>query len=94
MDGVAVRDVKRLPSAEKRSLENIVGRPLGDDQQVFVLAFTPGAVPSAPAREEAMTGIAQTWKKVEENLGKHPTTEEEFDAAIDEAVKHVRREKD
>jgi hypothetical protein len=91
MDSVAVRDVKQLPSDQKRSLESIVGRPLEDGQQVFILAFTPGATPSDRARQEAMTGLAQTWKKVREHLQEQPTAEEEFDAAIEEAVKHVRR---
>jgi hypothetical protein len=91
MDGVAVRDVKQLPSEEKRSLESIVGRPLEDGQQVFILAFTPGAIPSDRARQEAMAGLAQTWEKVGEHLQKHPTAEAEFDAAVEEAVNHVRR---
>ena len=94
MDGVAIRDVKRLPSAEKRSLESLVGRPLEDNQQVFILTFTPGVAPSDPARKEAMAGLAQTWKQVEQHMQTHPTTEAEFDAAVDEAVKHVRRGQD
>ena len=94
MDGVAVRDVKQLPSAEKRSLESLVGRPLEDSQQVFILAFTPGIVPSDKARQEALAGLAQTWEKVEQHVQKHPTTEEEFDAAVNEAVENVRRGQD
>jgi len=93
MDSVAVRNVKQLPSAEKRSLESLVGQ-LEDNQQVFILAFTPGTVPSAKARADAMRGLTQTWEKIEQHMQKHGITEEEFDAAVDEAVDNVRPRQD
>jgi hypothetical protein len=91
MDSVAIRDVKQLPGDEKRSLESIVGRRLDDSQQVFILAFTPGVIPSDAARQGAMAGLIQTWESVAQHASAHSTTEEEFDAAVDEAIKHVRR---
>jgi hypothetical protein len=93
LDGVAVRNVKQLPSAEKRSLENLVGR-LEDDQQVFILAFTPATVPIAEARQTALRGLNQTWAKVEQHMQKHGITAEESDAAVDEAVDNVRHGQD
>jgi hypothetical protein len=94
MNSVAVRDVKQLPSADKRSLENLVGRPLEDDQQVLILAFKPGVVPTHKAREEALAGLVQTWEKVERHMQQHVSTEEAFDAAVEEAIATVRRGQD
>lgn len=50
--------------------------------------------PSDTARQESMRGLAQTWDKVGEHMQQQSTTNEEFDAAVDEAVKSVRRGKD
>jgi hypothetical protein len=91
MDSVAVRNVNQLPNDEKRSLESLVGRQLEDNQQVFIMAFTPGLAPSAENRKKAMAGLTQTWAKVEQHMKQHGVTEEEFDAAVDEAVGHVRQ---
>jgi hypothetical protein len=94
MDSVALRNVDQLPSAEKRSIENLVGRQLEDNQQVFILAFTPGVAPSDKARAEAMSGLVRTWEKVQRHKQERSVSDEEFDAAVDEAVEHVRRRQD
>lgn len=90
MDSVVVRKVKQLPSEEKRSLESLVGRALEDNQQVFILAFTPSLEPDEKARQEAMHGLAQTWEKVEKHMLQHGITDEEFDSAVDKAADEVR----
>ena len=90
MDSIAVRNVKQIPRQQKRSLEDLVGRELLDNQQVFILAFTPGVAPTGQARAEAMVGIEKTWAKVDRHMQEQGVTEEEFDAAVDEAVQHVR----
>lgn len=94
MDSVAVRNVNQLPNDEKRSLESLVGRQLEDNQQVFIMAFTPGVAPSDGARAEAAAGLAQTWQSVGQHMQQHGVTDEQFDAAADEAVEHVRHRKD
>ena len=91
MDSVAVRKVNQLPSEEKRSLETLIGRRLEDNQEVFIMAFTPGVATSDQARQEALGGLGQTWEKVEQHRQRHGITDEEFDAAADEAVEHTRR---
>jgi hypothetical protein len=91
MDSVAVRSVNEMPIAEKRSLESLVGRQLEDNQQVFIMSYTPGVVPGDEARAAAMAGLSQTWEKVERHMQKHGVTEEEFGAGVDEAVEQVRR---
>ena len=91
MDSVAIRQVKHLPSAEKRSLENLVGRQLEEDQQVFILAFTPNRDPSESARQAALAGLTRTWEQVEQHRQKHGISDQEFEAAVDEATNKVRR---
>jgi hypothetical protein len=91
MDGIAVRNVKQLPSQQKQSLEDLVGRQLQDDQQVFILAFTPGLAPSDEARAATMAGLKKTWEKVDQHMQTQGITPEEFEEVVNEAVEHVRR---
>ena len=91
MDSMAVRNVKQMPRQQKQSLEDLVGRELQDDQKVFILAFTPGVAPTGQARAEAMVGIEKTWAKVDRHMQEQGVTEEEFDAAVDDAVQQVGR---
>jgi hypothetical protein len=94
MDSISVCSVNDMPKAEKRSIESLVGRQLEDSQQVFIMAFTPGIIPSDKARSEAMSGLSKTWDRVDRHIQAHGVTEEEFDAAMDEAVESVRHRKD
>ena len=94
MDSIAVCSVNDMPSAEKQSIESLVGRQLEDNQQVFIMAFTPGVAPSDKARAGANGGTI-------EDLGKGRAARADtwrhgrrIDAAVDEAVDHVRHRKD
>jgi hypothetical protein len=93
LESATVRKVTDLPSDEKRSLESIVGRNLQDNQQVFIMAFTPGVSPNASARAEALAGLKQTGEKVAQHLKAQGISGLEFEAAIDEAVHDVRTQR-
>jgi hypothetical protein len=88
---IAVQNVKDLQTSGKHWLEDVLGQRLRDNQQVFIMVFTPGVVPSDAARREAIPGLQQTWDQVERHQREHGITGEEFDAAVDEAVQDIRR---
>lgn len=87
---VAVQNVKDLQANDKRCLEHLLGRQLQANQQVFIMAFTPGLVPDEATRRNALAGIHQIQAKAETHAKAHGITEEEIDAAVDEAMDHVR----
>jgi hypothetical protein len=90
-DPIAVQSVKDIQDTGKRWLEGVLGQPLRDSQQVFIMAFTPGVIPTEAARRDARAGLEQTWARVEKHLNEQGIKAEEYDAAVDEAMRHVRR---
>lgn len=87
---LAVQNVKDLQANEKRCLEGILGQQLRDQQQVFIMAFTPDVVTDEATRRRALAGLEQTWERVQKHMLDHGITDEEFDAAVDEAMRHIR----
>lgn len=87
---VAVQSVKDIQASGKRWLEDVLGRHLENNQQVFIMVFTPGVVPSDERRREALAGLEKTWERVEKHMKDRGNTADEFDAAVDEAMEHVR----
>lgn len=87
---VAVQSVKDIQASGKRWLEDVLGRQLESNQQVFIMVFTPGVVPSDERRREALAGLERTWEQVEKHMKAHGITADEFDTAVDEAMEHVR----
>ncbi len=88
---LTVRNVKDIQDSDKRCLESLLGRQLQENQQIFILAFTAGVVPDEATRRKALAGIHQIQAKAETYANAHGVTDEEIDAAVDEAMEHVRR---
>jgi hypothetical protein len=88
---VAVQNVKDLQGTGKQWLEAVLGHHLKENQQVFVMVFTPGIEPDAAAKRKAIASIQRTWDRVDANLLDKGATGEDFDAAVDEAMEHIRR---
>jgi len=93
MESISSRNVNDLPASERHTLEGMLGQSLSPDQRVFVMAYTPNAVPDKSAREAARAGLQRTFEKIDEYGAAHGITPEEADAAIDEAMQHVRPRK-
>jgi len=51
MESTSSRNVNDLPASERQAIEGMLGQPLSPDQRVFIMAYTPGAVPDKSARE-------------------------------------------
>lgn len=88
---IALQSVKDIQPTGKHWLEDVLGQHLRDNQQVFIMVFTPGAEPTETARARARAGLEQTWSRVEKHLQEHGISEADFDEAVDEAAREVRR---
>lgn len=88
---LTIQSVKNLQDSGKRWLENVLGQHLKENQQVFIMVFTPGVEPDEASRRQALANVKQTMNQVESNLAIGGVTGDEFDAAVDEAMEDVRR---
>ncbi len=86
-------NVNDMPAAGRQAIEALLGRNLDAHQQVFIMAYTPNAAPSKAVRDAARASLQQTFAEIDEYAKAHGITPEEGDAAIDEAMEHVRPRK-
>ena len=91
MESIAVKNVKDLQETGKHWLEGVLGQHLQENQQVFIMLFTPGVEPDEATRRKAIEGLQETWSQVDQHVRDHGISDAEFDAAVDEAMEHVRR---
>lgn len=82
--------VNDLPEPDRRSLENLLGHPLEADQQVFVLVFSAGQVSDSATRRAATQNIRSALDKADHHRTVRGITDDEVDAALDEAMGNVR----
>jgi hypothetical protein len=82
--------VNDIPEPDRRSLENLLGRPLEADQQVFVMVCSAGEVADETTRRAAVERIRNTLTNVDRRRAANGVSDDEMDAAIDEAMEHVR----
>lgn len=88
-----VQSVKDIQATGKRWLEDLLGRKLLENQQVFIMVLSPGLEPDESARRQARAGLEATFQKTEAYAAEHGIADEEIDAAIREAREHVRSRK-
>jgi hypothetical protein len=93
MESTSSRNVNDLPATERQVLEGMLGQPLSPDQRVFIMAYTPSAVPEEPVREAARERLQRTFEKVDQYAAAHGVTPEEAEEAVEEAMGHVRPRK-
>jgi hypothetical protein len=58
------------------------------------MVLSPGTEPDDASRRRARAGLEATFQKTEAYAREHVIADEEIDAAIDEAIDHVRPRKD
>jgi hypothetical protein len=91
---IAIQSVKNLQASGKRLLEDILGQQLQENQQVFIMVFSPGKEPDDAARCQARAGLEHTFQETAAYAQERGITDDEIDAAIHEAMDHVRPRKD
>ena len=90
MESTSSLNVSDLPAPERQTLEGMLGQHLNSDQRVFIMAYTPNAVPDNSVREAARAGLQRTFEKVDQYAAAHGIPPEEAAAAVEEAMQYVR----
>jgi len=79
-----------LPGEDRRSVENLLGQPLQDNQEVYILAFQPGVVPDEGTRQQARASMRKTFAQTEAHADRKGICDAEIDEAVDEAMDQIR----
>ena len=87
---ITVESVGNLEAAGKRLLEEMLGQPLQENQQVFIMVLSPGAEPDEEARRQARARLEAVFQKTAAYAAERGASEEEIDAAVLEATEQVR----
>lgn len=82
------RAAAELTREERALVEKLVGRPLGDDEVINVRTFRARAAPTGQRKREAARELKRQLDALAERVRNVPP--EDVDAALDEALKHVR----
>lgn len=85
-----VRSVREIEAAERQVYETVLGRRLHKNQQVIIRVLTPGVVPLEEARRKALGRADAIAQQGRANAAAQGVTDDDLDAAIDEAITHVR----
>lgn len=91
MDTMISRAVDEIPEASRHSLEALLGRELHGHQQVFIMVVDPAPCPSDISREAAAAGLRAIMSRAGGHAELEGVSETEIDAAVAEAMEHVRR---
>ena len=87
-------DVADLSDEQRRVLESVIGQPLANDQVVHWEVTTLARRPTAADKARALAGLEATFAEVRRHLDEKGVSQAEWDAAVDEAVQHVRSQHD
>ena len=91
---IAVQSVRNLQAGGKRLLEDILGQQLQENQQIFIMVLSPGTEPDETSRHQTRAGLEAAFQKTETYACEHDIDDGEIDAAIREAMSHIRPGKD
>jgi hypothetical protein len=87
MENVSIHWARDLPASTRSAIEALLGRELRDDEEVSVMSFRPHPAPSGDERRlsaERLRGALGRLADKAVDVG------DEFDAAVDEAMNHIR----
>ncbi|HJT32354.1 MAG TPA: hypothetical protein VJ783_09955 [Pirellulales bacterium] len=83
-------NVADLSDEQRRILESVIGQPLQSDQTVHWFVASPGRQPTAADRAAARSGLERVFSKVDRYLDQNHIEQAEWEATVDEAIRHVR----
>ena len=89
MQNVSIQKASELPQAVKSAVEQLLGRSIAADEEISVVAVPPQQVPASEDRATVARRLEAFLNRRAERI--KDVREEEIDAAIDEAIHHVRR---
>jgi hypothetical protein len=88
MGNIAIHKANELPSDARRVVERVLGRVLEPDEEVSIMAFSPHDAPTGEARQQLARQLEDRITRTAESVRHVPDDEQE--AAIDDAINHVR----
>ena len=91
MEATITKPVKDIPAEEKKTLEGMLGTSLEAGEHVFILAYTPGVIPSDDARANARRGIEEILSANQAFAKENGITSAEAEDAVAEAMRQTRR---
>ncbi|MGA2575351.1 MAG: hypothetical protein ABSH24_04925 [Bryobacteraceae bacterium] len=92
MQIVSIQKAADLPPNVKSAVEQLLGRPIGADEEVSVVAVPPGQMPPSEPRARVAQQLENLLNRRAAKVG--DTSDEEIDAAIDETVDRVRHRRE
>jgi predicted metal-dependent hydrolase len=88
MQNVSIQKASELPPRVKSAVEQLLGRPIGADEEISVVAVPPQQVPPSENRAEVAQSLEAFLNRRAEKT--RDISQQEIDAAVDEAVDRVR----
>ena len=88
MLNILINKASELRPATRAALEAELGRSLGDDEDVSIMAFAAHDPPVGQARMEAGRKLEGYFARIDSRRPDAP--DEEADAAVDDALKKAR----
>ena len=81
-------NVRDLSPEARQVVEQLLGRPLEENEQISLHAYKVSEEPSSAAKQEALRDLRALWARADEKTKDIP--EEEWEEIVDEAMRSVR----
>lgn len=91
MENLTTRNVADIPADERAAIEHLLGRSLVGEEKLFIMTYTPGFAADPEARSQARERLKQTFNTQKQRAAEMGIGGDEADAAVEEAMRHVRQ---
>jgi hypothetical protein len=88
VQNIAVQKAGQMPLPLKTAVEQILGRPIGVDEEISIVAVPPQQVAPSEGKAVVVAKLEALLNRRAEKVRDIP--EDEIDSAVDEAVQHAR----
>jgi hypothetical protein len=88
LQNVVVQKAGEMPQRLKAAVEEIIGRPVGADEEISIIAVPPQEVPPPDDRSAVVEKLEALLNRRAEKVRDIP--EDDINSVIDEAVYHAR----
>lgn len=87
----AAKSVSAITPMQREVISELVGAPITTDQQLFIMTYSPGVIPSPPEKRQASQVLLGLLDEAHENIRSSGATEAELSSAVEEAIKASKR---
>lgn len=88
MQNVSIQKASELPQGVKSAVEELLGRPIGADEEVSIAAVPPQQIPPSGSRAAIALKLEAFLNRRAEKI--KDVCDDDIDSAVDEAVDRVR----